>query len=535
MSSEIHSPEETSDPPHPGLRGTASDSRADRRFHVSQAAQLYVFGAGEDSWSARIHDISRGGMQLIVDRPVFGGQGVRIDWKGHEITGKIRYQREYGAEYRIGVELSSSWDSLVYEVLAWQSEELRNSNRYLQRQAIVLREQADLLDLTYDTILVTTLTGEIAFWNRGAERMYGWTKPEAAGRNAHVLLQTAFPGGAEEPLQEVLAAGRWEGELAQVRKDGSRIIVASRWALRRNETNQPIGIMATNSDITRKKEAEQELLSYAAALESKNSELQRALDIACEASMVKSRFLASVSHEFRTPLNGIIGFSEILQDEAVGPLNPAQKECVDDLLGCSRHLLTLVNQILDLTAIEAGKITFRYASLSLEHLVAEVIGSLRGMALNRGIQIVCDLDRGLGMVRADPLRLKQVLYNFLSNAIKFSAPGEIVRIRVCREGIEDYRLQVEDRGIGIAAADQPRLFTEFSRLARSESAQAGTGLGLAITKRIVEAQGGRVGVESALGSGSRFYAVLPTRPPASVLESESDGHRIAAPDRISAV
>ena len=109
---------------------------------------------------------------------------------------------------------------------------------------------------------------------------------------------------------------------------------------------------------------EKELLAYAAALESKNTDLEKALAIACEASTVKSRFLASVSHEFRTPLNGIIGFSELLQDEGMGPLTTGQKECVDDLLGCSRHLLTLVNQILDLTAIEAGRMTFRYEAVS---------------------------------------------------------------------------------------------------------------------------------------------------------------------------
>jgi PAS domain S-box-containing protein len=524
----------TRDMSHTGPTSSA-ESRTDRRFQVSQSAQLYVSGAEEGSRSARIHDISRGGMQLIVDRPVVGGPAVRIHWKGHEITGTIRYQREYGADYRIGVELSSFWEPLVYEVLSWQSEELQTSNRYLERQAAILRDQADLLDLTHDTILVTTLTGDITFWNRGAERLYGWSKPEAAGRNAHQLLQTIFPGRPEEPYQEVLAAGRWEGELVQARKDGSRIVVASRWALRRNDLDQPIGIMATNSDITRKKQAEQELLAYAAALESKNTDLEKALAIACEASTVKSRFLGSVSHEFRTPLNGIIGFSELLQDEGMGPLTAGQKECVDDLLGCSRHLLTLVNQILDLTAIEAGKMTFRYEAVSLERLVPEVIGSLRGMALGKRIQIAFDLDPDVGIVQTDPVRIKQVLYNFLSNAIKFSAEGGAVRIHVRQEGRAHYRVQVEDHGIGIAAEDQARLFAEFSQLGSSAKAQTGTGLGLAITKRIVEAQGGRVGVESALGQGSRFFAILPSQPAGSVLESESHGNRIPTSNRISAV
>jgi PAS domain S-box-containing protein len=516
MSSTIP-PAETIPTPHdsPADLGGA-ESRSQRRFSVSQAAHLYASGAEGQSWSARIQDISRGGMQLIVDRPVAGGPAVRIHWNDREITGIIRYQREDGADYRIGVELSSSWESLVNEVLAWQSEELRASNRDLELQATILKDQADLLDLTYDTILVTNMRGEITFWNSGAERMYGWTKAETAGRSLHELLDTTFSESPEqEAFQKLVADGRWEGELEQRRKDGSRIAIASRWALRRDNHGQPIGIMAINSDITRKKQAEQELVAYAAMLVSKNTELRQALDVACEASTVKTRFLAGVSHEFRTPLNGILGFSELLQDEAVGPLTAAQKECVADLLGCSRHLLTLVNQILDVTAIEAGKITFRYEDVRLENLVPEAIASLRGMALAKRIKIALDLNPRMGIVRADPVRVKQVLYNFISNAIKFSPEESGIRIRVGPENNDSYRLEVEDHGIGIALEDMSRLFAEFSQLGSTAKAKAGTGLGLAITKRIVEAQGGRVGVESTLGQGSRFYAILPCRPDGS--------------------
>jgi PAS domain S-box-containing protein len=492
-----------------GAEPAMAESRTQQRYRVSQPAVLSASGADGQTWSARIQDISRGGMQVMVDRPVSGGPAVHIHWNDHEITGIIRNQRAHEDGYRVGIELSSSWESLVNEVLAWQFEELRASNRDLERQAIVLKDQADLLDLTYDTILVTSMTGEISFWNSGAERMYGWTKAEATGRNVRGFLQTSFPEFHAQALKELIANGRWEGELEQVRKDGSRIMVASRWALRRNQDGKPTGIMAINSDITGKKQAEEELVAYAAALESKNAELRNALDMACEASTVKTRFLASVSHEFRTPLNGIIGFSELLQDEAVGPLTGEQKECVGDLLSCSRHLLTLVNQILDVAAIEAGKITFRYEDVRLERLVPEAVASLRGMALAKRIKIAYDLDSEIGVVRADPVRVKQILYNFVSNAIKFSPEEGGIRIRVRREDGATYRLEVQDKGAGIAPADMALLFAEFSQLGSSCKAQAGTGLGLAITRRIVEAQGGRVGAESVVGQGSRFYAILP--------------------------
>ncbi|PWU03573.1 MAG: hypothetical protein C5B51_18720 [Terriglobia bacterium] len=496
-----------------------AESRTQRRFSVSQAATLRTAGTPGASWNARIQDVSRGGMQLLIDNPVTGGPDVRVDWNSREIAGIIRYQRADEIGFRVGIELSSPWESLVDEVLAWQSEELRASNRDLERHAAILKDQADLLDLTYDTIVVTAMTGEILFWNSGAERMYGWTKAEAVGRKLRSLVQGNFPESLERARQELLDNGRWEGELEQRRKDGARIFVASRWALRRDSQGNPTGIMATNTDITRKKQAEQELVAYAAALESKNAELREALDLACEASTVKNRFLASVSHEFRTPLNGIIGFSELLQDGAVGPLNADQKECVADLLACSRHLLTLVNQILDVTAIEAGKITFRYEDVLLERVVPEAVASLRGMASAKRIKIAFDLDTGMGVVRADPVRIKQVLYNFVSNAIKFSAEESGIRIRVCPENGAFYRLEVQDKGMGIAPGEMGFLFAEFSQLGSSSKAQTGTGLGLAITKRIVEAQGGRVGAESVPGSGSRFYAILPCRPDGSSTET----------------
>ena len=221
--------------------------------------------------TARILDISRRGMQLLVDRPVPNGAQVDIDWNGREVKGTIRYERRDGEEYRLGVELVSTWESLVSDVLARQASELYASNTALARQAAVLQQQADLLDLTYDTILVMDMGKSIRYWNHGAEQMYGWTRLEAAGRNAHDLLKTRFACDLREVEQQLLANGRWEGELVQQRKDGSRIVVASRWALRRDADGEPVGIMAINSDITDKKKAEEELLAYADALNARTT------------------------------------------------------------------------------------------------------------------------------------------------------------------------------------------------------------------------------------------------------------------------
>lgn len=484
--------------------------RGDRRFIVNQPAQLFVANAPGQTWKAQILDISRCGMQLLADMPVLLGAKVRVEWYGRDIRGTIRYQRKDGNEYRLGVELSSSWQSLVSDVLDRQAEELRASNATLARQAAILQQQADLLDLTYDTILVTGMTGTIQSWNHGAEQMYGWSKTEAVGRNAHELLKTVFSHDLREVEAELLGKGRWDGELVQIRKDGSRIVVASRWALQRTVKGDPAAIMAINSDITAKKQAEEELRLHADALKERNQDLAMALRLAREGSAVKSRFLASVSHELRTPLNGIIGFSQMLYDGVIGPVGEDQKDCLSDVLNCSNHLLTLINHVLDLSKIESGKMVFEYESVSLAELVQETIDSVRSIATAKHIDVRLWVDPLLDRVEADPSKIRQVVFNYVSNALKFSPRGGVVIVDVRAAGASEYRIQVEDHGIGIRAEDLPRLFTEFGQL--GPKAQSGTGLGLAITKRIVEALGGRVGVESAFGQGSRFYAILPNRP-----------------------
>ena len=169
------------------------------------------------------------------------------------IPGVIRHQRQQGKEYRLGVELIAFTDSLVIDMLGIQAAELREANQMLQEQTEALARQAALLDLTYDAILVTTISGIVSTWNCGAEQMYGWTKAEAHGRGVHALLKTVFPGDGRQIRQGILSAGRWEGELQQVRKDGSRIVVASRWALQRGAQGLAAAIMAINSDISAQK------------------------------------------------------------------------------------------------------------------------------------------------------------------------------------------------------------------------------------------------------------------------------------------
>jgi signal transduction histidine kinase len=225
---------------------------------------------------------------------------------------------------------------------------------------------------------------------------------------------------------------------------------------------------------------------------------------------MKSRFLANMSHELRTPLNSIIGFSEIIHDGKAGPISDTQKDYLGDVLASSRHLLQLINDVLDLSKIEAGKASLSHEPVDLASLLSQAASMLRTQAEKRRVRITAEADPRVRGVMGDTARLRQVTYNFLSNAIKFSHEGGEVKVRALEEGPSHFRLEVQDFGIGIAPEGQAQLFGEFIQLdAGSNKKYQGTGLGLSLSRKIVEALGGSVGVESEPGKGSTFYAVLP--------------------------
>ena len=240
------------------------------------------------------------------------------------------------------------------------------------------------------------------------------------------------------------------------------------------------------------------------AIAIQNVQTARELEVA---SGHKSEFLASMSHELRTPLNAVIGFSDVLLEGLFGGLNDRQEEYVRDIRESGRHLLELINEILDLSKVEAGRMELEPAELSLPELIEQCLAQVRERAAAQRLGVRSELDADIGMVRADETKLKQVVLNLLSNAVKFTPEGGSVDVRAWLEG-DQVVVTVRDTGVGIAAEDQGRIFEAFQRGDRRASVE-GTGLGLTLSRRFVELHGGRIWVESELGAGSTFGFAIP--------------------------
>jgi PAS domain S-box-containing protein len=349
-----------------------------------------------------------------------------------------------------------------------------------------------LLDAAPDAMVIVGRDGSIVLVNAQTERLFGYRREELLGRSMETLVPERLRSHLARAVtrSDPRAQGDEAGpDLRGLRKDGSEFAAEIRFSPL--ETASGTLVTASIRDVSSRKQLEERIQ---------------------HANRLKSEFLANMSHELRTPLNAIIGFAELMYDGKVEASSQQQREFLGHILASGRHLLQLVNDILDLSKVEAGKMEFRPEPIDVARIVGEVVTMLRSVAVAKSLRVETSVDVAVEGIVLDPARLKQVLYNYLSNALKFTPDGGRVRVRVTRDTFDTIRLDVEDTGPGIKPSDLDRLFIEFQQLdATLNKKHAGTGLGLALTRRIVEAQGGSVGVRSTPGEGSVFHAILPRR------------------------
>ncbi len=344
------------------------------------------------------------------------------------------------------------------------------------------RREAELLQLTHDAILVCDMDGRIQFWNRGAERMYGWRQNNVLGQKSHEILGTHSPVLLKQITAELLENGRWEGELEQLTCDGHHLVVASRWALVRDAKGYPSGILKTNNDITERKHVEENLRLS-------NVELEQ--------------FAYAASHDLKEPLRSISGFLQLLQHRYAGKLGSDADEYIRFAVDGAGRMRKLIDDLLQYSRV--GRQGRPFAPTDCNAVLKTVIGNLQPALVEQQGTVTSD---PLPTIMADSTELTQLFQNLIGNAIKFhgSKPPAIHVVAKQRPG--EWVITVRDNGIGIDSKDFQRIFVIFQHLHSLEE-YPGTGIGLALCKKIVERHGGRIWVESTPGSGSAFHFTLP--------------------------
>ncbi|MBN2192102.1 MAG: PAS domain S-box protein [Polyangiaceae bacterium] len=379
------------------------------------------------------------------------------------------------------------------------------------------REYRELVMLANSIILRWSPDGLITFLNEFGQRFFGYTNEEIVGRHVlgTIVPQNETTGRDLRTLMEAICADPRSFERntnENVRRNGDRVWIDWTNKVVLDPKGKVREILSIGSDVTERRRAQEDLVTYRDHLEEqvreRTQQLAAAKERAESADRLKSAFLATMSHELRTPLNSIIGFSGILLQGLAGPLNAEQSKQLGMVFGSAEHLLALINDVLDLSKIEAGQLQLDIAPFELRGSIEKTLEAVRPHATRKNLALEVDIDQSVGTLTSDRRRVEQILLNLLSNAIKFTDAGRVRIEASCAE--HQICLCVSDTGLGIRDRELDRLFKPFSQLdAGINKRHEGTGLGLSICKRLVELLGGTIWVKSQWGQGSTFGFELP--------------------------
>jgi len=481
----------------------------------------------------------------------------------NEILSGTRIKQAYDQLVEMNEELGKARDELEQRVQE-RTADLNRANERLQQELVERRKAEEkeqllsaIVQSSDDAIIAKDLKGGILSWNRGAERIYGYSADEAIGRSISMLI----PPGQEDEFYGILDAIK-KGEhiehfiTARQRKDGQLISISLTVSPIRDMAGNILGASSIARDITEQihsgkeinrlnreleerveartndlkakrvelEESQLALMNIVEDLNLKTDELEKANSKLQELDRLKSMFIASMSHELRTPLNSIIGFSSILRDEWIGPVNTEQKENLETIQRSGKHLLSLINDVIDVSKIEAGRIESRVEEFELYDLLKEAVQYVDRDLHDKGLELHLDIHHH--PLCSDRRRLLQCVINLLSNAVKFTEHGTVTISAAVADtppdesgwspsvtGVRPVNISVRDTGVGIVEQDIPRLFQPFVRLESPLKAIApGTGLGLYLTRKlVVEVLGGDIVCTSNIGTGSTFTLRIPER------------------------
>ncbi len=469
-----------------------------------------------DGWKKSVHEADLADVETAWSAAVAGGAVFQRTFRVVTTEGALRWVAVQAARSEAG----------VYLGVAEDVSEQRRAEEGLKSSARCLRS---VVQSAMEGIVLLNQRGDITSWNQAAVRMFGYSEEDANGRSLSALLvpddRTTLRNSLSAAAHEDSLNTPQTLEVLALCKDGDTLpveIAIAAW--RSGEGEGEVYYTATIRDVSERRRAE---------------DFRRAKESAEEANRAKSQFLANMSHELRTPLNAIIGFSEILHDRTFGDLTPKQDRYVGNILTSGRHLLQLINDILDLSKVEAGHVDLEYVAFPVAVAVRNVDNLVKVLLSKKNITLDTEVSNDLPVLIADQAKFKQILYNLVSNAIKFTPEGG--KVTVSAKAIENgsvLQVAVKDTGIGISTEDQERVFKEFEQVDNSYARQQqGTGLGLALVKRFVEMHGGRIGVHSeGEGKGTTFLFTIPFSPAAvPAAPAESNGAAAVASDSAAAV
>jgi len=466
----------------------------------------------------------------ILDRPL--PPVFPLDLQLHHVEGRSvewRIQRKDGVTIAVAVRIAPWRDAegspagtlaVLDDItqrhrMEQQLQDLMQQEKAARSQAESERRFRDLLEAAPDAIIEVDRDGRIVLLNRVTEKMFGYPREQLLGQPVELLipedLRTIHHSHRgqywSKPQTRTMGSGL---SLFAKRKDGTRFPVEI--GLSPVKSEDGFRVTAIIRDISERKQSDdrihaiqekytRELAETNRELAARNREIERA-------NRLKSEFLASMSHELRTPLHTIIGFSELLAEQLQGPLNEKQQRFIQHIHKDSLHLLELINDVLDLSKIEAGKSDLRYEPFDVSSAIEEVLSSIRPQGLAKSLHIETEVAVPTAL-EADRVRFKQILFNLLSNAVKFTPEGGTVRVEaLVRDGFAE--ISVIDTGIGIPSEEHESVFDKFYQVGHTtKGVREGTGLGLAITKKLVEEHGGNIRLKSERGKGSRFTFTLP--------------------------
>ena len=442
---------------------------------------------------------------------------------------ELTYIRKNGSRFPVVVSVTALRDA-AQKIIGYLLISNDNSARKLADAEQALLEQRwrdqqfytrSLIESNIDALMATNSRGIISDVNRQMEALTGCTRDELIG--APFKNYFTDPERAESAITRVLREGKVTNfELTAHAKDGRETVVSYNATTFYDRDRKLQGVFAAARDVTERKRFE-------LTLQENNVELKSAKATADKANQAKSEFLSRMSHELRTPLNAVLGFAQLMASDQPPP-SAAQKTSIEQILQAGWYLLRLINEILDLATIEAGKVSMSQEPMSLSEVMQECQAMIEMQADKRQIQMTFPTNDQLYYVHADRTRVKQMIINLLSNAIKYNVDGGTVRVDCVMHGEQRVRVSVTDSGPGLTPKQLAHLFQPFNRLGQEGSSEEGTGIGLVVTKQLVELMGGSIGVESVVGVGSVFWIELEASS-MPVLVNASDKHVATPPIR----